>query len=150
FYDTRTGQETLRLPPPAGMFGLTFSPDGTRVALSGMGEGVGVYDTRTAQEAWVAPSATGLHVRVSPAGTGLLAGDGHGAARVLDARTGKETFALKGLAAISVPVFSPDGTRIVTAGEDGVVRLQDGRTGQELFTLKVPAGLAPQGPAFSP
>jgi hypothetical protein len=66
---------------------------------------------------------------------------------VYDARTGAETFILKGSRGLGGTAFSRDGTRIAVAPSplgDGVVRVYDARTGEEVFALKarVPLGSA--------
>jgi uncharacterized protein (TIGR03066 family) len=62
-------------------------------------------------------------------------------ARVCDARTGTEVFALKGHSgSVYWAAFSPDGERVVTASADKTARVWDAKSGAELFTLKGHSG----------
>jgi len=71
----------------------------------------------------------------SPDGTRLLSGSHDGTARVWDANSGIELFALAGPSlSISAVAWSPDGTRLLTAAEDHSVRIWDATTGADLLT----------------
>lgn len=60
-----------------------------------------------------------------------------GPARVWDAVTGEELFALVGHAGqVTCIAFSPDGSRLATGSVDRTVKLWDAATGQELRTLR--------------
>jgi WD40 repeat protein len=165
-YDVRTGQELCALPGVAlgGWFGalaqpgrliaaLAFSPDGGRVATTGMDQVVRVYDTRTGRELYALPhqrrpiSRSQNPLVFSPDGTRLATRDADGTALVYDVRNGKQAYVLKepprpgavGPSPLaSAVLFNPDGTRLATTGADGVVRLYDAPTGQEVCLLKGP------------
>ena len=75
-----------------------------------------------------------------------------GTVRVYDVRTGQQSLALKGPAALHDPVFSPDGLPIAVRerGNNGVVRVNDSRTGQEACVLKGPGPWNENHTEFSP
>jgi WD40 repeat protein/serine/threonine protein kinase len=84
----------------------------------------------------------------SPDGTrlGVVTDDG---AKVLDAKTGKETVALKGHSeGVSRLAFSPDGKRLATSSSDETVKVWDTQTGKELVAKAHAKGAT--GLAFSP
>jgi WD40 repeat protein len=119
-WDARTGEELLVIK--GSLYGLTFSPDGKRLA------GVG-YDL-------AAPAAT---TKPPPD------------VMVWDAQTGKVLLTLKGhtglRSSIASIAFSQDGRRLVSAPINiaGQMKVWNAETGEELLTL------SGQGPvAFSP
>jgi WD40 repeat protein len=74
----------------------------------------------------------------SPDGRRLATASKDRTARVWDARTGREEFALTGHTDVVYGVcFSPDGRRLASASEDGTVKVWDAQTGREELTLKV-------------
>ena len=87
----------------------------------------------------------------SPDGTRLLSGSHDGTARVWDANSGIELFALAGPSlSISAVAWSPDGTRLLTAAEDHSVRVWDATTGADLLTLGVGGSGVGGAVAWSP
>jgi WD40 repeat protein/serine/threonine protein kinase len=120
---------------------VTFSPGGSRLATSGFGQEVKVWDAATGQEVGALKGKiTGASPAYSPDGKRIVTGSGGlGTGQVLgwDAETGMQTLAVKGLAGIPYSVaYSPDGKRIVGGGSDGVVKVWDAQTGLEVHTLK--------------
>jgi WD40 repeat protein len=161
-FDARTGQRVLTLKGEQGLHGPVFSPDGTRLAAEDKdGTGVRMFDARNGQQLFAFPVGRPGHldfafsedssrlvvVHGTPKPIGVE-GKGDGSLRVVDARTGKEIFALKGLSNLQHPLFSPDGSRVTTASGDGPFRVYDAQTGKEVLVLKGPSDLRP--PLFSP
>ncbi len=76
-------------------------------------------------------------VAFSPDGRRILTGSQDKTAKVWDAATGQELFALKGhINGVSSVAFSPDGRRILTGSWDKTAKVWDADKGQELFALK--------------
>ncbi len=77
--------------------------------------------------------------RFSPDGHYVVTANQDGTARVADASTGAELFALRGHTGIVWTArFSPDGSRVVTASEDGTVRVWNVGIGTELRGHNLP------------
>src|SRR5262249_55032575 len=73
----------------------------------------------------------------SPAGTLLVTGSADKTARVWEAASGNEKYALRGHTdGVLVVAFSPDGKLVATGGKDGLVKLWDADMGKERATLK--------------
>jgi WD40 repeat protein len=72
----------------------------------------------------------------SPDGTRIVTASWDMTAKVWDAKTGAEVFALTGHTKdVKSAAFSPDGTRIVTASLDGTAKVWDAKTGAEVLSL---------------
>jgi WD40 repeat protein/DNA-binding SARP family transcriptional activator len=119
--------------------GVTFSPDGQRLATSGTDGTARVWDARTGQELLVlrGHSATVNAVAFDPNGGRRIATTSHdGTARLWDAETGAELLRLVGHRGIVRQfAFSPDGQRLATTSADGTVKLWDTSTGESVLTF---------------
>jgi WD40 repeat protein/serine/threonine protein kinase len=162
-WDPATGRELLTLTGhERPVRSIAFSPDGTRVAATGVhedatGKFVGalyVWDAANGKLLFrVDVAGSGIGVAYSPDGR-LLATTGSangGLAVVLwDAATGapRKTFPWPASPSISVPVFSPDGKRLAAAGGKHL-KVWDVDGGQEVFADEDPTRHA-QAVAFSP
>jgi WD40 repeat protein/serine/threonine protein kinase len=143
-WDVTTGRELLFLEGGGGS--VAFSPDGKRLAWTGIVQGK--ETSQTQPEIKVCDATTGTHLLTIPGGGANLAftadsklvvaahWENHhfGALRVWDATTGKESHSYRPAGAISV--LSPDGERLAAAGIDESVQLENTATGQVLFTLR--------------
>ena len=134
--------------------GVSFSPDGNRLASIGAVDGVAkVWDALTGQEQLILPGDPGDYghtVAFSPDGT-LLATAFSTKVIVWDAFTGQKRFSLPGVLAgtISRISFSPDGKRLAVANMDGVPKVWDLSTRTEVFALIGHEQLC-EGIAYSP
>jgi WD40 repeat protein len=159
-WDAVRKREALRTVPCTGnVFGLAFSPDGSRLAWGNWGGQVSVCPLTRDQDPSAGPpvSSWNAHdgevrcVAFSPDGSRLASAGGDGAVKLWDPLTGRplpdpssgHTTRAEWLS------FSPDGGRLASSGWDGSVRVWDVTTGRELLTLRGHLG-ANLGVAFSP
>jgi WD40 repeat protein len=142
--------EQLRvLKHTAGVGSVTWSPDGTRLALVSSDDTVMVWDAASGEQLLVLRGHThGVDsVAWSPDGTRLASGgcDGFeppycvaGAVRVWDAASGQQLLVLEGhTAGVGSVGWSPDGTRLASSGsEDDAIRVWNAASGEQLCELR--------------
>ena len=133
---------------------LSFSPDGTRLAVVGVGAPKGdlvqpgiaqVWDIASGEVALRLGGADGsahrlpvADVAFSPDGRRLATASWSETVKIWDAADGKELFRLRGHSSyIEGITFSPDGHRLASVGIDRLVKLWDVSTGYEVLTLEV-------------
>lgn len=127
------------------VYGVAYSPDGTRIATASNDKTAKIWDAVTGKELLTLSGHTNrvLDVAFSPDGIQLVTGSGDQTAKVWDATTGKELLALVGHAdTVWGVAFSPDGKRIATSSgvvnadsKDRTAKVWDAVTGKELLTL---------------
>ncbi len=134
-WDVRTGKP-LGQPLQHGsyVFGVAFSPDGTKIATAGEGQ-ARLWETATGKVL----GAPMMHdsrvwaVAFSPDGTKIATGSEDHTARIWDAATGKPLGQpLQHGSYVFGVAFSPDGTKIATASDDHTARIWDAATGRPL------------------
>jgi WD40 repeat protein len=148
----RRGQVTLR-GHKDGIFSMTFSPDGTRLATASFDKTVKVWDTTTAREVltFKGHRAGVFGVAFSPDGKYIAssAGDSYhpdrpGELKVWDATTGQEVVSCRGHTRMVVGVaLSPDGKRLASSSHDQTVKVWDAQTGKELLSIPISGGPHP-------
>jgi WD40 repeat protein/serine/threonine protein kinase len=161
-WETATGRiiHKIRLSPPfdAGVGGITYRPDGRRIAVVAHAQGkpreappaeIKVWDAESGQQVAVIPGG-GYGLAFSRDGTRLASGNSSGAVTIWDATSGAVVFTLRGhTASITDVEFSRDGRRLVTASADQTVRLWDPSVGKEVLVLRGHTGKV-VGARFSP
>ena len=116
---------------------ITYSPDGTRLAMASSIE-IWIYDAHTGEELTLLTGHVGwvLSVSFSPDGATLASGSWDGTVRLWDANAGEHLRTLTGHTGLVTSVsFSPEGATLASGSWDGTVRLWDANTGEHLRTL---------------
>jgi WD40 repeat protein len=151
-WDARTGQEVWTLTVgTATVLGVSWSPDGMRLAGASDDKTVKVLDASTGQEALTLKGHTDAvwGVSWSPDGTRLASASKDQTVRVWSLQTGQELLTLQGhTREVSRVAWSPDGTRLASASNDATVKVWDAQTGKEVRTLH--GRVAFTGVAWSP
>jgi len=132
--------------------GVTFSPDGKRIATTSEDGTVKIWDAIECTELLTLAGHTGWvgSVAFSPDGTRLASTSKDQTVRVWEASSGKQLFAMRGhTKAVHAIAFSPDGKRIASSSSDETVRLWDAITGLQLRSLATQTTNV-YGVAFSP
>jgi WD40 repeat protein/class 3 adenylate cyclase len=127
----------LTLDHGAGVWSVSYSPDGTRLATTSGDRTVKIWDASTGQELLsFSASEPGFVVLIkfSPDGTRLASTHDDNTARIWDATTGEELLTISGDPAVDI-AWNPDGTRLASTHEDNLARIWDATTGEELLTL---------------
>lgn len=156
-WDARTGGEVYREPTPADPFGVfqgyvtdvSWSPDGTRVAVASTFAGFVVnVDRRTVERRLppagaIAWSPDGRAIALAGPFTRMDPGEQPGLVQVIDAATGGSLAArvLHEGRALSV-AWHPDGKRLYSVGADKVVAMVDAATLEEVASVNVDAPAA--------
>ena len=104
---------------------ITYSPDGTRLAMASSVE-IWIYDAHTGEELTLLAGHEGwvLSVSFSPDGSTLASGSWDGTVRLWDVTTGEHLRTLTGHTGfVSSVFFSPDGSTVASGSRDGTVLL---------------------------
>jgi WD40 repeat protein/serine/threonine protein kinase len=126
---------------PNGMMGISFSPDGRRVAAGVFDRQntLGVWDLATGQRLLTLRGHTSWidSVTYSPDGTLLASASRDSTVRVWDVANAKELFVLSGHAGrVSSVQFSADGKRLASTGLDRIIRIWEVASRQQVQELK--------------
>jgi WD40 repeat protein len=132
--DVNSGEELLVLRPDKRKLGcsIAFSPDGTRIAVIGLGNNFNWITMWNATTGEISFGGTLGHsgppnaIAFSPDGRLAATGGVDQKAKVWDTTTGQVLYTLSGHTYdINSLAFSPDGTRLATASEDYTIRVWD-------------------------
>ena len=157
----RTGAVLRQLPPPQDgtVHGISFSPDGTLLAVATDDPGLIVRRASTGLPITrLKDNRAGVVQAVfDPKGTKLAVADAEGSAGIFDPRTGKPLRWLHEqgqqrahpLGRVNGIAWSPDGRFLVTVGSDSQVRVWDARSGRYRWTFSRHVGSV-ESVAFAP
>jgi eukaryotic-like serine/threonine-protein kinase len=151
-WDVATGKELAHFDGHADLYngGLSFSPDGQRLAFVGANSTIEVWDLVKREQVTTFRGHTGSIMCITFSSDGRQIASGGvgkprfdltllqpGEAKVWDAATGKEILALPTQPMhIAGVAFSRDGKRLVTASWDKTARVWDLENGKELLVLR--------------
>ena len=154
-WEVTSGKELMSIPHGINQMGgyLSFSPDGTRLAMSG-GESPTVFDLEGGVELPTLEALPGCEAATptfSPDGTRIAAGCADGTIRVYDGSDGIQLHQIiAGPDGVEQIFFSPDGKRLAAQIAD-LTTVWDATTGESLLTFQGHgAGIRANGTAFSP
>jgi WD40 repeat protein len=123
---------TVRWRHGFGISALSYSPDGTKIAVVGAGRDITLWDAQSGKEIHQFPNKGNqpISLAFSPDGK-ILATTGR-PCQLWDIATGKELRQLPGHQnAVRSIAFSPDGKRVATASADATIRLWSSASGKE-------------------
>jgi WD40 repeat protein len=137
----RVVSTSLLLPPYAVPTGVTFSPDGRKLAVAitdprGTGSALEILAVPGLEQLTKIHAPAGTSVQFSPDGRLLVFGDSQGRVWRYDTHTwrlrGRPLLAHTG--AVTTVNFSPDGQTLATTSDDGTTRLWDVPSGRPTGT----------------
>ena len=110
----------------AGVYGLSWSPDGARLVSSGIDGSIRVFDLDGHERLTMMHDAPVWSVQFSPDGSKLASGSHDTTARIWDASTGAELARLdRHTDFVANVCWSRDGEHVVTCGNDKAVHVWD-------------------------
>jgi uncharacterized protein YjiK len=121
-----------------GVYGVAFSPDGTRLATACDDRVVRIWEARTGRLLQTLQGHSGVVTSVAWTADGerLAAGSSDETARVWEATTGRLMHTLQGhMRGVTSVAWTADGERLVTGSDDTTARVWEAMTGRLLHTL---------------
>jgi WD40 repeat protein/serine/threonine protein kinase/DNA-binding SARP family transcriptional activator len=138
-WDTVSGEELLTLPHSGLTGGVSFSPDGERLAVADHDAFVArVWDLASGEELVTLTGHTESvnDVAFGPDGARLATASTDRTAKVWNASTGAMLLTLEGHDGFVFAVdFGPEGGLVATGSEDGTAKVWSAVTGKELLRL---------------
>ncbi len=122
-----------------GIHGVAFSPDGTRLAATGVDGRISLWDPATGQRLKTLETHKDqvFGVAFDSEGKRMISASGDNTLKIWDLATAEKPRSLVGHAyEVFKGVFNRDGRRLISASLDQSARVWDVATGQELLTLR--------------
>ncbi|HKJ56026.1 MAG TPA: BTAD domain-containing putative transcriptional regulator [Nitriliruptoraceae bacterium] len=133
-WDTATAELQAEFEGDGQVWGVSFTPDDSRVAASWVNEEVvRVLDLVSGESVLEVPAWTvnlAISTSFSPDGTRLAIAAMDRGVIVVDVGTGQEVFTIPTATVTFAVAWSPDGRWIASGSGDGVTRLTDAATGE--------------------
>jgi WD40 repeat protein len=111
---------------PFNVWGLAYSPDGTRLAAADSSGLINVWDAQSDQKLFeiTGHSGTIVEIAFSPDGSEMATASADSTVKLWDARDGLEQLTLTGHTSLVASVaYDPDGRWLATASIDGTARV---------------------------
>jgi WD40 repeat protein/serine/threonine protein kinase len=146
-WETETGRRLWNFPSKCGS--VTWSPDGSKIAVAGITE-MRVVDVATRKQVWFQAIDNEQDILAwSPDGSVLVNTSSDGTIKMRDGQTGAILRSIYGQVPRGGGVsFAPDGQRFATVGQGNSVRIWEASTGIEMVDLRLEDFMA-RGVAWS-
>ena len=154
YFLSQCHQDLLTLYGHTGpVHGVTWSPDGARVASCSQDGTVKIWNAITGEEVFSMGHGTNTYVfsvAWSPDGGRLVSGGRWGSIRVWDSATGKQVLSCRhGSGGVTV-AWSCNGEHFASTTWKHGIKIWDGATGREFRTLTIPNSKGSGGLSWSP
>ena len=132
--ETATGRIVQSLKPGGTVTAISFSPDGTRVAIASYEQTARIFDVATGREIWnSAQNTTGLAIAFSPDGRYVGTGGFDKTVRIFDATSGRLIWQAPFGGGVVAVAFSGDGRFVAAGSQDKTARVFDTASGREIW-----------------
>jgi WD40 repeat protein len=129
-WEVATGQQIPNLAPEDPVQAISFSPDGTRLAVAS-GNRVQVREVKTGQLVAELPHAGQVWaIALSPNGRQLATASDERTVQVWEVTTKREVASLEHEKRVMAMAFAPNGQRLTTGSADHIVRVWNVTTGR--------------------
>ncbi|MGE4614024.1 MAG: protein kinase, partial [Planctomycetota bacterium] len=121
------------------VFGVSWSPTGTKLASGAIDGTVRVWDAMTGEQLFLLEGHESYVEMVdwAPVGQRIASASGDKTIRIWDGETGEHLQTIEGAEAeLWAVAWNPAGTKLASGGSDGIGHIWDAKTGELLHTLE--------------